>query len=81
MNQYLSELGNEWQPAVLDTQEEHDFIREGQKSFRNSARYWIGGSSNSNDTIEYTDYIADSSGIVTSQVLRYFPQPSSTHCT
>ena len=68
MNQYISEFGNEWQPAILDTEEEYDFIREGQKSFSNSVPYWIGGSTDSNDTVEYNDYIADSSGTVHRQM-------------
>ena len=57
------EIGNGWGPAVLDTQEEHDFIREGQKTFTNSLPYWIGGFTNEpNATINYTEYIANNSG-------------------
>ena len=63
---FSSEIGFGWRAAVLDTQEEYDLIREGQKSFSNSVPYWIGGSANfsSNVMINYTDYIANDSGII-----------------
>ena len=62
---FSSEIGYGWRPAVLDTQEEYDFIREGQKSFNDSASYWIGGSTDSNGIFEYSDYIGNNSGSIT----------------
>ena len=61
---YLSDIGDGWKPVVLNTQEEYDFIRESQKVLSNSVPYWIGGSANylPNVTINYIDYIANSSG-------------------
>ena len=61
-NWVFSGIGNGWKIAVLDTQEEYDFIREGQRSFSSSVPYWIGGSANAtlNEFFNYTDYIASS---------------------
>ena len=58
------ELGNGWKLAVLDSQEEYEFIRQGQRSFNNSVPYWIDGSANAtlNEFFNYIDYIADNSG-------------------
>ena len=65
---FFPEIGKGWAPAVLDTQEEFDFIRIGQKTFTNSAPYWIGGSTNEpNDTTDYTKYIANNSGTITAR--------------
>ena len=62
---YFLELGTGWEPAVLNTEEEHEFIREGQKSFASSVPYWIGGSTNQpNDTFNYSEYITNSSGTI-----------------
>ena len=55
---FFSDIGN-------DTQEEYDFIREGQKSFHSSAPYWIGGSAGNSllqQYITYRDYIGNNSG-------------------
>ena len=59
-----SEIGNGWEPAVLDTKEEYDFVKESQRSFNNSVPYWIGGSANATakTLIDYTDYIGNNSG-------------------
>ena len=64
------EIGQGWETAVLDTQEEYDFIREGQKSFIDSASYWISGSTNLEIDTEfnYTDYIGNNSGTITIRV-------------
>ena len=59
----IPEIGNGWGSAVLNTQYELDFIKQGQRGFNNSVFYWIGGSADQpNATINYTDYIADNSG-------------------
>ena len=62
---FSTEIGNGWETAVLNTEEEYDFLKQGQRSFSNSLPYWIGGSTNSTnleDTIEYSDYIENNSG-------------------
>ena len=41
----FSEIGEGWEPAFLFSIE-YNFIVTGQKTFRNSAPYWIRGSSN-----------------------------------
>ena len=64
---FFPEIGEGWAPAVLDTQEEFDFIKEGQKTFKNSEPYWIGGSTNQNDKITYTEYIANNLGTITAR--------------
>ena len=53
-------------PAVIDTQEELDFLREGQRSFRNSTPYFLGGSTDyhQGDIIPYANYSVDDSGII-----------------
>ena len=60
---FSSEIGYGRKPAVLNTEEEHEFIREGQRSFNNSLPYWIGGSTNLEGTIKYSDYIGNNSDI------------------
>ena len=64
LNFFPSEIGDGWGPAVLNLQQEHDFIREGQKTFSSSRTYWIGGSVNaeSNVKIAYSDYLQNDSG-------------------
>ena len=52
-------------PAVIDTQEELDFLREGQRSFRNSIPYFLGGSTDyqGKSSIPYANYSVDDLGI------------------
>ena len=61
---FSSEIGDGWGPAKLNSQQEHDFIREGQKTFSSSRDYWIGGSSNADTDvkIEYSAYLENDSG-------------------
>ena len=61
---YFAEIGEGWKVAVIETQEEYDFIREGQKGFSSSVPYWIGGSTDVliNNTFDYYDYIANGTG-------------------
>ena len=54
-------------PAVIDSQEELDFLREGQRSFRNSIPYWLGGSTDYDQgdfLIPYANYSVDDLGII-----------------
>ena len=59
-------MGDGWKLADIETEEEYNFLREGQKTFCNSDSYWINGSANFEPgvTINYTNYILDNSGIV-----------------
>ena len=41
---YCSELGDGWAPTVLETEEEHDFIKQSQKGLSDAGNYFIGGS-------------------------------------
>ena len=41
---HISECGDGWGPAVLETEVEHDFIRLSQKGLTNEDDYFIGGS-------------------------------------
>ena len=59
----FSELGEEWSPAVLNSKQELNFIREGLKVYGDIWSYYIGGSADADrDTIEYSDYYLDESG-------------------
>ena len=40
----FSDLGNGWRPAYFENRHEQDYIKQGQKTLRNSAPYWINGS-------------------------------------
>ena len=44
MSLCLTELGERWEPAVLESQEEHDFVRQAQKGLSDLQAYFIGGS-------------------------------------
>ena len=57
-------MSNGWGPAVVDSQQEYDFIKEGQKGFLNSISYSIGGSTDMqiDDIFNYTYYISNDTG-------------------
>ena len=63
---HFSDIGNGWQPAILETEEEHNFIKEVQKSFINSVPYWIGGSTDIDIErylwFNFPNYIGDNTG-------------------
>ena len=63
---YFTEIGYGWGPATINTIEEYNFIREGQKTFSNSYFYWINGSTDlkRGKTLDFSDYIANNSGKV-----------------
>ena len=54
---YISEYGAGWGPAVLETEIEHDFIKESQKGLTDEYDYFIGGSAYP-ETIGLFDYPA-----------------------
>ena len=65
----ILEMGIGWAPVVINSQEEYDFLRQGQKTLRNSVPYWINGSTNVQqqlglEHLNYPDYIASDSGMV-----------------
>ena len=41
---YILDLGDGWDVAVVDTEEEHDFISASNDSLRGDKMYFIGGS-------------------------------------
>ena len=41
---YFSELGDGWGPTVLETEVEHDFIRQSQRGLSDAQNYFIAGS-------------------------------------
>ena len=61
---YLSELGDGWVPAILNTQVETDFIRQAQKGLTDDRSYWIGGSTNteSGSIIDLNACLTDNTG-------------------
>ena len=61
---YLSDLGNGWGLAVLDTEEELAFIRESQNNLNNVQNYWIDGSTDreSSRIAQYSQYLSNGSG-------------------
>ena len=62
----ISEMGNGWALAVINSQEECDFLKLGQGTLRNSVPYWIGGSTNITPVrrISYSSYITNQLGMV-----------------
>ena len=58
------EIGEGWMAAALNTEEEYNFLRLGQRSFWNEDSYWITGSTNSllGSTFNFSDYFASVSG-------------------
>ena len=61
---YFSDIGSGWTPAVLNTKTERNFLKEGQRSFTINVPYWIGGSTDlDSDSIPYSNYMADLSGV------------------
>ena len=70
INIYFSGIGEGWRATVLSSQEEYEFIREGQKSFCDSAPYWLGGTTNilKDNEAEYSDYLPNSSGTIVHEI-------------
>ena len=65
LSDYEHYIGDfDWYPAIMDTQEELDFVRSAQKGFLNYTSYWIGGSTNSGPftNIYLSDYRTTNSG-------------------
>ena len=69
---YFSALGEGWAPAILNSPEELDFIRQGQLWFSDDRSYWLGGSTNTQpwEHIDLSDYNTGDSGN------RFFPKYS-----
>ena len=40
----MLELGDGWAPAVLDNEQEYEFIKVAQRGLSDRSTYWIGGS-------------------------------------
>ena len=66
----FSAIDDGWGPAIINNQQEHDFIKKLQKTFSNSVPYWIGGSSSVAGNIQYPQsYTVDDIGILLSDHL------------
>ena len=66
MDCIFTEMGYGWGAAGINTKEEYNFIREGQKTFSNSYFYWMNGSTDieQRKILNFADYIANNSGKV-----------------
>ena len=53
---YFSDLGDGWGPAVLETEVEHDFIRQSERGLTNAQNYFIAGSAfpNTSGSFDYS---------------------------
>ena len=61
---HIADLGEGWAPAILNTEAEHDFIREADRDVVNDMGYWIDGSTNRAGfphTFSYSEYFPDRS--------------------
>ena len=64
---YISALGDGWSPAVLETEEEYDFVIEGQRELGGEGVSLIGGSplvvpSDVNEALGYSRYSTKETG-------------------
>ena len=61
---YFADLGDGWGSATLETENEYDFVEQGQRSFRRSDPYWISGTTGNTlgEAVAFSDYIHDNSG-------------------
>ena len=75
---FPTETGDGWGPAAINTEEEYDFLKEGQKSFCNSDSHWISGSINTElgETFDFSDY--NSSGKLV-KLCHYFKNVIAPH--
>ena len=55
-----------WNPAAINSEEEYNFLRLGQRTFRNNDPYWVSGSTNRglHSTFNFTYYNATDDGKV-----------------
>ena len=61
---HFADLGTGWGAAVLETENEYDFLKQGQKSFSKSDSYWINGTTDNmlGEAVSYSDYFHNNSG-------------------
>ena len=80
---FASAIGTGWMPAVLDTEEELNFVRQAKRFFFASyhSRNLIGGSTNEYvqtetglEPIAFSDYIRNQSGEVTDNIAKHLHQ-------
>ena len=62
LEKLISEIGNGWAPAIADSAEKLEHIREGLKLLTDHISFWIGGSANAAGTIEHSKYMVDDTG-------------------
>ena len=48
----------------MESQNEYDFVKQGQRSFRTGDSYWLSGTTNTTleETVAFSDYLYDNSG-------------------
>ena len=56
---FISALEIHWKPAVLETELEHNFVKQAQRGMSDVGNYWLGGRTSVRvpDFIEYSQYI------------------------
>ena len=61
---YWLDIDDGWLPAVLNSQEEYEFIEQKMKEFSVEHSCWIGGSTNIDEknSIHFSQYIQNSTG-------------------
>ena len=62
MGKLISEIENGWAPAIVDSAEKLQHIREGLKLLTDHKSFWIGGSSKDAGIIDYSQYMVDETG-------------------
>ena len=69
---YILDLGDGWDVALVETEEEHDFISSSHKFLRGDNRYFIGGSV----TAHFSQNIQ---GTLKVDYLNYNPRPGGNY--
>ena len=71
MTSKFSELGDGWSPAILNTEEEVNFVLSRELQI-DANEFGIGGSTNStSSSFNYTEYIPDDTGKITLSIYSF----------
>ena len=62
LEKIISEIENGWTPAIADSAEKLEHIRQGLKLLTDYKSFWIGGSAKDAGIIEYSQYMVDETG-------------------
>ena len=65
VSNYILDIGPLWAPAILNSQEEWNFLKRKQKGFTDPRSYWIGGSTDfyRGKILDPSTYKTDNSGL------------------